>query len=70
MVIKAAIIVEKDSQKAILIGKGGTKIKQIGEQARLEIEKFLDKKVFLELWVKTLRNWKRDPDALKRLGFG
>lgn len=67
--IKAAIVVEKDSQKAILIGKGGEKIKQIGQEARREIERFLDKKVFLELWVKTLKNWKKDPEALKRLGF-
>jgi GTP-binding protein Era len=68
--IKAAIVVEKDSQKAILIGKGGAKIKQIGEEARREIEHFLGKKVYLELWVKTLKHWKRDPEALKRLGFG
>lgn len=67
--IKAAIAVEKDSQKAILIGKGGSKIKQIGEEARKEIERFLGKKVFLELWVKTIKNWKKDPAALKRLGF-
>lgn len=69
VVIKATIVVEKDSQKAILIGKGGAKIKQIGEAARKEIESFLSKKVFLELWVKTLRYWKRDPEALRRLGF-
>ncbi len=68
-VIKAAVIVEKDSQKAILIGKGGAKIKQIGEDARKEIERFLGKKVFLELWVKTLKNWKKDPSLLKRLGY-
>ena len=70
VVIKANFVVEKDSQKAILIGKGGAKIKQIGEAARKEIENFLGKKVFLELWVKTLKNWKKDPEALKRLGFG
>lgn len=68
-VIKAAVIVEKDSQKAILIGKGGAKVKQIGENARREIEHFLHKKVFLELWVKTLKNWKKDPAALKQLGY-
>lgn len=69
-VIRATVVVEKDSQKAILIGKGGAKIKQIGEAARKEIEHFLGKKVFLELWVKTLKYWKKDPQALKRLGFG
>lgn len=70
VVIQATIIVEKDSQRGILIGKGGAKIKQIGQAARQEIEHFLGKKVFLELWVKTLKNWKKDPEALKRLGFG
>lgn len=67
--IQAVLIVEKDSQKAIVIGKNGEKIKQIGQEARHEIERFLGKKVFLDLWVKTLKNWKKDPDALKRLGF-
>ena len=67
--IKAVIVVEKDSQRAIVIGKGGAKIKQIGQDARKEIERFLGKKVFLELWVKTLKNWKKDPGAMKRLGF-
>jgi len=67
--IHATIVVEKDSQKKILIGKGGAKIKQIGEAARRDLEAFLGKKVFLELWVKTLKNWKRDPQALRRLGF-
>lgn len=68
--IEASIVVEKDSQKAILIGKGGLRIKQIGQEARKEIERFLGKKVFLELRVKTVKNWKKDPEALKRLGFG
>lgn len=67
--IKATIMVEKNSQKAILIGRGGAKIKQIGEAARKEIEPFLGKKVFLELWVRTLKYWKKDPEALRRLGF-
>lgn len=67
--ITATLYVERDSQKAILIGKSGAKIKQIGQEARKEIEHFLGKKVFLELWVKTLKNWKKDPASLKRLGF-
>ena len=67
--IKAAIVVEKDSQRKIVIGKRGEKIKQIGQEARREIEHFLGKKVFLELWVKTIKNWKKDPASLKRLGF-
>lgn len=68
--IKAAIVVEKDSQKAIVVGKGGEKIKQIGGEARREIERFLGKKVFLELWVETMKSWKKDPAAMRRLGFG
>lgn len=70
VVIKASVIVEKDSQKAILIGKSGAKVKQIGQAAREELERLLGRKVFLELWVKTLKNWKKDPEALKQLGYG
>ena len=68
--IRAVIVVERDSQRKILIGKGGAKIKQIGQAARRDIEPFLGKKVFLELWVKVLKDWKTDPSALRRLGFG
>ena len=67
--IQATVIVEKDSQKAIVIGKDGAKMKQIGQSARLDIEKFLRKKVFLQLWVKTMPNWKRDEPSLRKLGF-
>ncbi len=67
--VQANIFVERDSQKAIVIGKGGAKLKEIGRAARLDIEKFLDKKVFLELWVKTLPRWKSDDNALRRLGY-
>ncbi len=69
VVIQGTIYVEKDSQKKILIGKGGQKLKKIGEQARKEIEAFLGKKVFLELWVKVERDWTRDPHALDELGY-
>ena len=67
--IEATIFVERDSQKAIVIGKQGHKLKEIGQAARLDIEKFIGKKVFLQLWVKTLDQWKKDPNALKRLGY-
>ena len=67
--IHATVVVEKDSQKAIVIGKGGAKMKEIGKAARLDLEKFLGKKVFLKLWVKTQEHWKSDPGALKRLGY-
>ena len=67
--IKATIHVERISQKKILIGKGGQKLKQIGEMARKAMEAFLEKKVFLELWVNVEKNWTQDPPALNRLGY-
>jgi GTP-binding protein Era len=69
VVIQATIHVERISQKKILIGKGGQKLKQIGESARKEMEVFLEKKVFLELWVNVEKNWTQDPPALNRLGY-
>jgi GTP-binding protein Era len=69
VVIRGTIHVEKDSQKKILIGKGGQRLKKIGEAARKEIEGFLGKKVFLELWVKVQRDWTRNPRALDELGY-
>jgi GTP-binding protein Era len=69
VVIKATIFVEKDSQKGIVIGAGGQQLKLIGSAARIEIEKLLDRKVFLELWVKVLKNWRKDEDVLRRLGY-
>lgn len=69
VVIKATIHVERISQKKILIGKGGQKLKQIGEMARKAMEAFLEKKVFLELWVTVEKNWTQDPPALNRLGY-
>lgn len=65
--IQATIIVERDSQKAIVIGRGGDKIKTIGRSARLEIEKFLGKKVFLELWVKVMPEWKENRSFLREI---
>jgi GTP-binding protein Era len=69
VVIKGTIYVERDSQKKILIGKGGQTLKKIGEAARKEAEAFLGTRVFLELWVKVEKNWTRDPHALNRLGY-
>jgi GTP-binding protein Era len=62
--IHATIVIERDSQKAIVIGKGGEKIKQIGTAARLDLERFLGKKVFLELWCKVIPDWKSNPRFL------
>jgi GTP-binding protein Era len=67
--IHASIVVERDSQKGILIGKGGQTLKAIGTKARTEIESFLDTKVYLDLHVKVVKEWQRDPKALDRLGF-
>ncbi len=69
MVIKGTIHVERDSQKKILIGKGGQRLRKIGEAARKEVEGLLGTRVFLELWVSVEKNWTQDPRALNRLGY-
>ncbi|MCE5292240.1 MAG: GTPase Era [Nocardiaceae bacterium] len=67
--IHAFIYVERQSQKAIVIGKGGSRLKEIGTTARKQIEKLLGTKVFLSLHVKVAKEWQRDPKQLGRLGF-
>jgi GTP-binding protein Era len=67
--IAATVYVEKESQKGIVIGAKGTMLKQIGKAAREEIEHMLDTKVFLELWVKVRRKWRRDDVALRHVGY-
>jgi GTPase len=67
--IQAVIWVEKESQKGILVGKGGEMIKKIGTQARIDIEKLLGHKVFLELRVKVNERWREKPSALDTLGI-
>jgi len=67
--IQADIHVERPSQKGIIIGKGGSMLKEIGKQARLEMEQFLGAKVFLELWVRIQKKWRKDPRALKEFGY-
>ncbi len=67
--INATIHVEKDSQKGIIIGKGGQKLKSIGKAAREEIELILGKKVFLDLFVRVQSNWRRDPRVWGQLGL-
>jgi GTP-binding protein Era len=69
IVIKAAIQVERDSQKGILIGKRGQMLKEIGRQAREDMEAMLGARVFLELWVKVEKDWREDPRELRRLGY-
>jgi GTP-binding protein Era len=67
--VEATIYVEKDSQKGIIIGRGGAMLKKIGEQSRPEIEMLLGTQVFLRLWVKVRPDWQKDDDTLKRLGY-
>ena len=68
--IRATIYMERDSQKGILIGKEGSLLKRIGEAARKEIEPLAGGPVFLDLWVKVAKNWRKDPVMLKRFGYG
>jgi GTP-binding protein Era len=67
--IAATILAEKDSQKAIVVGKGGQRLKDIGTAARLDMERLFGKKVFLELWVKVREGWREDEQALTELGY-
>jgi GTP-binding protein Era len=67
--ITADIWVEKESQKGILVGKKGEMIKKIGTQARIDIEKLLGFKTFLELYVKVEEDWREKPSALDTLGI-
>jgi GTP-binding protein Era len=67
--IRAVIYVERDSQKAIIIGSKGTQIRKIGESARKKIETFAGQKVYLDLWVKVLANWRKNPGSLNRFGY-
>jgi len=68
--IDAIIYVERESQKGILIGKGGEALKRIGEAARQEIEHLIGSRVYLRLWVKVKKDWRKDEGALRQLGYG
>ncbi|RRR46889.1 GTPase Era [Mycolicibacter terrae] len=67
--VHAVLYVERDSQKGIVIGRGGARLREVGTAARTQIEKLLGTKVFLDLRVKVAKNWQRDPKQLGRLGF-
>ncbi len=67
--ISAVIHVERDSQKGIIIGKKGSKLKKIGEEARKEIERMVGTKVFLKLFVRVQKNWSKDTKAIRRFGY-
>ncbi len=65
----AVIYVERDSQKAIIIGHGGSRIKKVGIEARKDIETFFDKRVYLELFVKVEPNWRNRDNKLRAFGY-
>jgi GTP-binding protein Era len=67
--VHAILYVERDSQKGIVIGKGGARLREVGTAARVQIETLLGTKVYLDLRVKIAKNWQRDPKQLGRLGF-
>ncbi|MGH7500174.1 MAG: GTPase Era [Longimicrobiales bacterium] len=67
--VRAVIYVERSSQKGILIGSGGSALKELGTRAREKVEAFIGARVFLDLWVKVLPGWRKKPGALKYLGY-
>lgn len=67
--IRAVVFVERPTQKAILIGSGGSAIKRLGQAARAKVEDFVGAPVYLDLWVKVLPKWRKNPLELRRLGF-
>ena len=67
--IRAVLHVERDSQKRILIGSGGQRIRSIGQAARAKIERLVEQPVYLDLWVKVLANWRKNAHALARFGY-
>ena len=67
--INAVILVDRDSQKGIVVGKGGQVLKTVGQSARLELRELLDARVHLELWVKVKDNWSDSEQDLLRLGY-
>ena len=67
--IRSVIMVERDTQKGIIIGHKGSAIKRVGAEARKDLEKFFEKKVYIELYVKVNKNWRSDNTQLKRFGY-
>jgi GTP-binding protein Era len=67
--IRCTVYVERESQKAILIGQNGTRIRRLGERSREKAEAFLGRRVFLDLWVKAMPGWRRKTSTLRYLGF-
>jgi len=68
-VVTATIVAERESHKGMLVGRGGAMIKRIGTAARRDIEEFLGRRVFLDLRVRVVKDWKRDEELLRKLGY-
>ena len=68
--IRAIVYVERDSQKGMIIGKGGASIKRIGSEARADLERIVGSRIFLDLSVKVKKNWRRDASQIRRFGYG
>ncbi len=69
MVVDAIVYVERDSQKGIIIGKNGGRLKEIGKKARVDIENWLGTKIYLNLYVKVKKEWSNNPRDLRELGY-
>jgi GTPase len=67
--VRVNVFVERSSQKAIIIGKGGSRLREVGTAARKGIEALLGQRIYLDLHVKVAKDWQRDPKQLQRLGF-
>ncbi len=67
--VYADVYVERSSQKAIMIGHKGSRLKEVGTRARAEIEKLLGRRIYLDLHIRVAKEWQRDPKQLRRLGF-
>ena len=67
--IRSIIMVERETQKGIIIGHKGSALKRVGAEARKDLEQFFEKKVFIELYVKVNKNWRSDKSQLKRFGY-
>jgi GTP-binding protein Era len=69
MYIRAVIYVERESQKRILIGTKGARIRELGRASRIKLEELVGAPVYLDLWVKVLPNWRRKPTIMQRFGY-
>ena len=67
--IRSLIMVERETQKGILIGHKGSSLKRVATKARHDLEKFFGKKIFLEVFIKVRKNWRNDPSSLKKFGY-